>query len=277
MKLSTWVLLFGLLLSQVCWAICQPKLVVTKPSSYVVGDQVERDVAVLDSDMKLIPLLDTLSPNAKVAVVIFFGGAANEVPHEPFRGRLWCEDSFDDLGIQRALVKFFAGRPVDFISVAIPPVYSTVRYGFETDVFLDLTKDPDNFKHAVRRFIQATELERESTLLPFDRIYYDPRADLLRKTASEGVEGKGESWHGRWKWHLDPRKYGTPTIWLISREGKILREPFLGNDYDAEPPEINYGFHEVREAIHGFRRAQQGGGPLLVEPPRPAKQTRVLR
>jgi hypothetical protein len=257
MKATNLLVALVLLLSQVCFLAGQPKLVVSKPSSYVAGEFVEPGVQVLDRDMRPIALLDTLGSGTGVGVVVLFGGAAKKVPDEPFRGPLWCEDSFDDLGVQRALVRYFSGLPVEFIPVAIPPVYSTVRYGFEADVFLSPSVETDQFRLAVESFIRATEHERESTLLPFDKIYYDPRADLLRKPGGKDDGSVARVGQGRWKWHLDPRKYGTPTIWIISNEGEILREPFLGNDYDSEPPEINYGFNELREAIEDALQSVQ--------------------
>jgi hypothetical protein len=51
------------------------------------------------------------------------------------------------------------------------------------------------------------------------------------------------------KWPQDARIYGAPAIWFLGRDGTVLTEPFFGNDYDSEPPQINYGFSELTAEI----------------------------
>lgn len=232
----------------------QPKLIVSKPSSYVPGERIDPETWVLDARMKEVRLLGQLKPETRLVVLVIFGGGFKAIPEEPIRGPLWCQDSFDDLSVQRALVAEFAELPVQFIGVAVPPVFSPERYGFEEDVFLAQGTETSQFSEAFRSFVEATEKEVKTSLLPFDTVYYDPKARLTqnRDSADLGPQyGESYPWQGKLKWHLDPRKYGAPTIWLLSSTGEVLSEPFWGNDYDSDPPEINYGFYELKEAVTG--------------------------
>jgi hypothetical protein len=247
------LLLLGLFLGFVSSSLMsQPKLIVSKPTSYLPGERIAPETWVLDSQMERVRLLDQVKPETRVVVLVLFGGGFKTQPEAPFRGTLWCQDSFDDLSIQRALVAEFAELPVEFVAVAVPPVFSAEKYGFREDVFLAQGEETSEFADALRVFVEATEKEIRSSLLPFDRVYYDPQARLTQtgKSADLGT-GYGEvyPWQGKLKWHLDPRKYGAPTIWLLNSAGEVLGEPFWGNDYDSDPPEINYGFMELKEAV----------------------------
>lgn len=232
------------------------------PSSdtYGVGDRIDPEMFVLDSKLKPVPLLELIPPGTRVAAVIVFGGAAQRVPSgEPFRGPLWCLDSFDDLPVQRALVKYFHGKPVEFIPVAVPPVYNPTRYGFGENVFLGFPERAKEYERAVRQFVAQTEKARTEGLLPFNKIYYDPKFRLPQNKGARdlGPEfGKIFEWQGKLRWSEDPRTYGTPIIWLVGPEGKILRVPFFGNDYDSAPPEINYDYHTVKEAVERWLEPQ---------------------
>ena len=97
-----------------------------------------------------------------------------------------------------------------------------------------------------------TEDLKKSTVIPFETIYYDPKARLLQDMEDKELSpeyGEIREWQGMFKWYEDPRRYGAPTIWLLDSSGKILTEPFWGNDYGSSPPQINYGFAELKEAI----------------------------
>jgi len=230
----------------------QPKLIVSNPSSYVPGERVDPETLVLDAGMKEVRLLSQVKAENRLVVLVMFGGGFEAPPEEPIRGPLWCQDSFDDLSVQRALVAEFAELPVQFIAIAVPPVFSPERYGFGEDVFLAQGAETSQFAEAFRSFVKATEKEIETSLLPFDTVYYDPKARLTQNKDSADLGpdyGEIYPWQGKLKWYLDPRKYGAPTIWLLSSAGEVLSEPFWGNDYDSDPPEINYGFHELREAV----------------------------
>ncbi len=237
---------------------CQPRLVVETPSAYQVGDRVEADSLLMDASGETVTFGEILDPEAKAVVVIVFGGGFKSAPdREQFRGPLWCEDSFDDLGVQRALASRFAEEPVQFVPIAVPPVYKPENFGWDQDPFLGKPDDSEEYRAAVREFIDATEEARATGMLPFEKIYYDPKFRLAqnRKERKLGPEfGEIHPWQGKLKWHLDPRRYGTPTIWILDSEGKILSEPLFGNDYDADPPEIYYGYAEAAARIEAALR-----------------------
>ncbi len=238
---------------------CQPRLVLDQPSSYQVGDKVDLGSILEDSSGAGHRLGDLIQPDARVLVLIIFGGGLKSFPdEEKFRGPLWCEDSFDDLAVQRALVSRFHEEPVQFFAVAVPPVYKPETFGWERDPFLSLPDDSEDYRQAVEQFIQATEKEKARGLLPFDTVYYDPRFRLAqnKKERELGEQfGTIYDWQGKLKWHNDPRRYGTPTIWILGRDGEVLVEPLYGNDYDSDPPEIHYGYAEASALIeHAIQR-----------------------
>ncbi len=236
-------------------AVAQPRLKVRAPSSYQVGDVVSAGTVLLDREMQTVRLADLLDSRTQVAVLVIFGGGASRpAGAEPLRGGIWCEDSYDDLSIQRALVHQFTDRPVQFIPVAVPPVYHH-QFGYPKGVFLEHSDNHPAYLKAARSFIEATEELRRADMIPYQTIYYDPKFRLAqnRKERDLGPEfGQIFDWQGKLKWQLDPRKYGTPTIWLLDGQGRILSEPFFGNEYDGDPPQINYGFHDLRKRIEQF-------------------------
>ena len=145
--------------------------------------------------------------------------------------------------MQRALVHFCKGSPAQFIAIAVPPVYSPTRFGYR-DIFLKGDPASPEYRQEVERFIDSTESQLQTGLLPYEEVYYDPQLSLLRKGAS--------SWEGKLKWHLDMRKYGVPTIWLLDGKGTVLQEPFWGNEYASDPPTVNYGFADLKAAVEGY-------------------------
>ena len=215
--------------------------------SYRVGDTIDPLTFVLDRDMQVVRLVDLIRPSTALAVLIVFGGAAKQVPRGAFRGNLWCLDSFDDLGVQRALVSFFQDKAVQFIPVAVPPVYDPASYGYAENIFLGKAENSRPFRDETRSFIDATEKEIKAGMLPFAQVYYDSKFYLGHWP--DNTQQADHPWQGRLRWFLDRRQYGTPILWLLGPQGEILREPFFGNDYDSRPPRISYGYHEVKEAI----------------------------
>ncbi len=218
----------------------QPRLVTENPNSYVPGNRIDSAVTVLDREMNSVRLTDLIKPESKVVVLVLFGGGA---VHTTSRSPLWCADSFDDLAVQRALVHFCKGSPVQFVAVAVPPAYSPDRFGYK-DVFLNGDRSSVEYRQEVQRFIEATESQRKIGLLPYDQVYYDPQLALMRKGSSP--------WEGNLKWHLDMRKYGVPTIWLLDGKGTVLQAPFWGNEYASDPPHVNYGFADLKAAVEGY-------------------------
>jgi hypothetical protein len=243
------ILLLATVSSQIYGA--QSKIKALKDNHFGVGDFIG-GVFVLDKSMQRRPLLELIRPETKLAIIILFGGGMKERPaHATKRGPLWCEDSFDDLGVQRALMKAFGGQSVQFIGIAIPPVYHSGFYGWPGDPFLDSADQSEDYQEAVRSFIDRTQIAQENDYLPFD-VYYDPRNRLAENPSERSLNPKVAaeySWQGKFRWPQDLRQYGTPTIWFLDSLGKVLRPPLLGNDYDGSPPEINYGFHTVKKLI----------------------------
>jgi len=231
----------------------QPRLVVEKPFGYQVGDVIEPDVFVFDKDMQKRPLLSLFDKQAKVVVISLLGGSAKTTPQENVhRGPLWCEDSFDDLSVQRALLSHFRGQPVQFIAIAVPPVLNSSPYGFPAGVFLQKVEEDPEFISNAKEFIEATEKQRTNGLLPFSDVFYDPKFRLGIKADSNHVTsayGPAFPWQGKLKWHLDLRSYGLPALWLLGPGGTVLREPFFANDYDSNPPQLLYEFKDLKSAV----------------------------
>ena len=230
----------------------QPRLIVPETGSYLPGERIDPTVFVYDSEGSKVRIPELFGTDNKVIVLSLMGGAADASSDSSRRGNLWCEDSFDDLAVQRALVAYFKGRPVRFAAVAIPDVLFP-RAGGLDNLFLAGSQDDEAFVEKFSGFIENTEKERLSTVLPFESIFYDPRGRLI---LGDRILGKvppeyGEvyDWQGKFKWHLDPRTYGLPAIWVLTGDGTVACEPFWGNDYDSSPPQINYGFEELRDAV----------------------------
>lgn len=251
----------GLLMAATLWifastVFCQPRLTVKRATSYLPGDQISPEITVLDRDLKPLGLLDLFDKDSKVVVLVLFGGGMKSRPDElEFRGSLWCQDSFDDLSVQRALYQYFKGRSVQFIGVAVPPVYKPSAYGWGDDDFLGQPENSSIYLDAARSFVSATETEVLTKLIPYAEVYYDPRFRLLQNKEERilGPEyGPVHAWQGKFKWHLDPRKYGAPTLWFLSSRGVVMAAPLFGNEYDGDPPQIAYGFREARELIESL-------------------------
>lgn len=256
-----WLLsIAGVIVLSVSAAFCQPRLITETPSGYQVGDQVDGTTLLLDNEMRPRQLKDLIEPETKVVVLIIFGAGFATPPEGAHRGPFWCEDSFDDLSVQRALYSALKNEPVQFIPVATPPVYNPAPFGWEDNVFLDQPDESEAYKEAVRSFIAATERQVESGLIPFPKVYYDPKFRLAQNKKQRELGpgfGKIYDWQGKLKWSLDSRRYGTPTLWILDGDRTVLTEPLFGNDYDSDPPEINYEFRDTRELIEKWLRNQE--------------------
>lgn len=230
----------------------QPRLIVPEAGSYLPGEKLDDGIFVYDSGGRRITLRELMGTGNKAIVLSLLGGASEKQVSTNHRGNLWCEDSFDDLAVQRALVACFRDQPVKFIAVAIPAVLS-VPEGQAGNLYLEESEENRDFLKKFSRFRQKTGAERISTVLPFDEIFYDPRGRLIlgQSALGEISPGYGEvhDWQGKLKWHLDSRTYGLPTIWVLSGDGVVVSEPFWGNDYDSVPPQVNYGFEELKAAV----------------------------
>ena len=231
--------------------VVQPSLNPPLPQGYGVGDRVDGGTLLLSREMETRKLSEIVTSDSKVVVLTLLGGGAPSAPVEhPLRGGLWCLDTFDDLPLQRALVRHFRDQPVQFVAVAVPPVYDNT-YGFEEDVFVRLGEQDPLLRSQAQMFIELTEQTRDSGVMPFKEIYYDPKFRLARRKRLQPDPDAGSffPWQGRLRWYRDSRKYGTPTLWILDRDLTVLREPFVENNYNFDPPQIAYDFRDVRDAI----------------------------
>ena len=245
---------FAILTVMASTACAQPRMKSSTSRSYQVGDQVIGNTTVFTRDLEKRTLSEIVEPESKVLVLILFGaGAARAPDYHPLRGGIWCPDSFDDLPLQRALMRHFEKSPVQFVAVATPPAYSDI-FGFTKDVFISRSDDDPEFISQVKAFIELTEKTRETDVLPFDEVYYDPKFRLAYDPKRRMGKDYGPifDWQGKFRWHNDPRKYTTPSIWLLDGDLKLLREPFVGNNYNDDPPQILYGFRDVMESIEAL-------------------------
>lgn len=234
-----------------------------RSTCYQPGEKVDPATYVYDSGLQRRNLVDLLKADtAEVVVLVLFGGGAVKTPTDkPFRGPLWCQDSFDDLAVQRALVGRFAGEPVRFLAVAVSPVLNPEQYGYPEGVFLAESEESEAFRIAAGDLIEATRRHQQSGLIPFSELYYDPAFRLLYDPDLMAGMAAGRpafAWEGRLKACSDARRYGVPTIWLLARDGTLLAEPFPGNDYGSQPPEIHYGFKELEAAVERALGRQPG-------------------
>jgi hypothetical protein len=245
------------------FALGQPRLVMEKPAGYQIGDVIEPEVFV-DRDLQRHSLVSLIKPDVKVVALVIFGGAALRSPdNRPHRGPLWCEDSFDDMTIERALVAAFQHDPVQFIGVAVPPVYNPSAYGYSDKAFLGFTDASPEFLENARRFVDACEVQEKTRLIPFSEVYYDLKYRLAGKlkTGEGGVsDSERYPWEGKLRWREDPRNYGVPIVWLLGPEGRILQAPFFGNDWGSDPPQVQYEYHDVKAAIEKYLGAAPGQG-----------------
>jgi hypothetical protein len=216
---------------------------------YLPGDSVDPETFFLDAAQKRVKLVDAIKAGTKVVVLVIFGGAYFSTTDK--HGGIWCEDSLDEFANLKAASNGSKERGVQFIAVACPPVYSD-RYGFERNVFLDEPDNSPKYQRAARDFIDKTEALRKDRTIPFEIVYYDPRFRLLwnsREHSARESYGPVYSWQGKLKWHRDEQRYGTPCLWFLDPNGRVLREPLYGNNYSTVPPRILFTYWELQAAI----------------------------
>jgi hypothetical protein len=203
-------------------------------SGILPGEQIPSEAFVQDKDLNPRTLIDLCqnNPDAKVIVLYIYGGAV--LKHPKRLGGIWCPDSFEDLYILRFTYHKYKKAPVTFLPVACPPIYSSQYYGYEERVFLDEDEDSEKFKQSARAFIEKNEEIVASGLIPTET-FYDVRFRLLFNRSEKWQPGEGYGtiypWQGKFKPRAETQKYGTPTLWLLNREGVVLDQPFWGNMY----------------------------------------------
>jgi hypothetical protein len=196
------------------------------------GSVIPHDVFVSD-DQGRPHSLGTLfeAQPGKINVVFIFGGGdmGAKMP-----GRLWCQDSFEDTHILRALVGKYQGKPVGFVAIASAPVYHSGALGAKNRVFLDAADDSAEFKEARANFIASTQASRDAGVLPIQP-YFDLRLRLMLDTGGRVQPGPGygekQAWLGVFRAAGETQFYGVPSFWLVADDGTVLATPFRGNVY----------------------------------------------
>lgn len=220
---------------------------------YAPGDKISKGVFVADKELKTHKLSDLCNQDAAVNFLYIYGGGAYKQTNRI--GGIWCRDSFEDFHIMRFVHQKYDDSEVQIIPVACPPVYGGQYYGFEKRVFLDEPADSSAFKASAQAFIESTEKAIANEFVPVET-YYDLRNRLLFNRRQDLKPGKGYKtiypWQGRFRSDQETQKYGTPTIWLLSPMGIVLRRPFWGNIYHGDPYTIRYTIVDVDEAIQKF-------------------------
>lgn len=216
---------------------------------YMPGETVDNNVFFLDERMKPVRLSDAVRPGGKAVVLVIIGGAYLAATDR--HGGIWCEDTLYEFGNLRAAVNSVRGKGVQFICVACPPVYSE-KYGWQSGVFLDEPENSARYLEAAGQFVEKSEALKKDGTIPFETMYYDLRFRLLwnaKEHPAKPAYGTVYTWQGKFKWHKDAQRYGTPCIWFLDPGGKVLREPLYGNNYASEPPKILYTYWELESAI----------------------------
>ncbi|RMF57625.1 MAG: hypothetical protein D6743_18740 [Calditrichaeota bacterium] len=222
--------------------------------SYKPGEKISQEAFVSDKQLNHHKIVDLCQadPEAALNLLYIYGGGA--LSNSERLGGIWCPDSFEDLYVVR-FVHLKYPSEVQIIPVACPPVYSSQYYGLEERVFLDEPADSEKFKKAVQRFIASTEKVVSGRLLPVET-YYDFRFRLLFNRREDLLPDKNYGtiypWQGKFRAEDETQKYGTPTIWLLDRDGVVLTEPFHGNFYHSDPFELSYSAVDVDQAIQQF-------------------------
>jgi hypothetical protein len=227
-----------------------------KPGCYGGGDLMDGTTFVLDSERRPVRLLDLVRGDTRILYLVILGGANGE--KEP---GLWCGDTRSDLVIHAAMLRRFAAKGVRFVAVATPPVYSEARKGYEAGVFLTTAESSAAHAAAVEGFIARTEALRAGGTLPFTEIFYDPRFRLLDNVGRfphVAAYGAVHAWQGRFKACGDGQRHGTPTLWLLGPDGRVLHEPFYGNVYEPPDEKIRYREADVAGAIEAILTRAKG-------------------
>lgn len=224
--------------------------VVGKDTPYAIGSVINDRVTVYAADGTPQLLRSLLQAQAAPINVIFiFGGGG--MGHERTRntGGLWCADSFEDLYILRSLRAVY-GEQLGIFPIAIPAAHHMLRFGFDKDVFLHPDTDSSDYQNAVSAFINSTQAAVEAATIPVQP-FYDTRYNLMISAEDLSNRNTDQAWHGAFRAVDERQTYGVPSLWLVSRDGRILHEPFRGNDYHAHGGKVvvKYTLSEVISAV----------------------------
>ncbi|MCL4703777.1 hypothetical protein KJ068_01375 [bacterium] len=225
---------------------------------YHAGETIAPETFVYNRIGEKQRLLELVRPETKVIYLLLFGGASASAVET--YGGIWCNDSFNDLPISNYLYLKYREAGVTFIAVACPPVYSEQDYGFPGDTFLARPESSEDWRQAFESFVQATYDLQNTHVIPFDKIYFDPKFRLMfnHQKLANGVAFTDSvlAWMGKLKPCSDKQSHSLPTIWLLSPNGKVLHEPFVGNRYGISTQRIVFTVREVEAALENILKAK---------------------
>lgn len=225
---------------------------------YHAGETIAPETFVYNRIGEKQRLLELARPETKVIYLLLFGGASASAVET--YGGIWCNDSFNDLPISNYLYLKYREAGVTFVAVACPPVYSEQDYGYPGDTFLALPETSEDWRQAFESFVQATYDLQNTHVIPFDKIYFDPKFRLMfnHQKLANGVAFSDSilAWMGKLKPCSDKQSHSLPTIWLLSPNGKVLHEPFVGNRYGISTQRIVFTVREVEAALENILKAK---------------------
>lgn len=218
---------------------------------YQVGEKIDPAVSFVAANGAPVRLLDLVEPDTKLIYLLIFGGPSLNPEHS--EGGLWCEDSFNDLPTSNFIARKFGNSGVKVVPVVCPPVYHERRFGYEPGLFMETAPTERAYQQNFQTFVDATGELQEPKIIPFDTVYYDPQFRLLFNFSAmrdlSDYAGEPAGWLGKFKPCGDSQRYSTPTIWLLSPDGEVLREPFYGNRFLINKLEISYTIRDVDAAV----------------------------
>lgn len=209
--------------------------------AYRQGERIDPSTFVEDGNGVRRPLLELAGDDDRVIVVILFGGAART--SSPPHAGLWCEDSLFELGLYRHAIARFDGEGAGFVAVACPPARDAERFGYPKDAFLKGGSEDGR-----RAFAEATEELVASGLLPFATLGFDFEFRLLRNGELDPIAADEPGFVGRFRADDERQTYGTPTVWILDRDGTVLAQPFHGNNWE-KPATLRHTSRELEAAI----------------------------
>lgn len=208
-----------------------------------VGESLPSDARVQGADGGARRILDLVGPTDRVLVLCVYGGGSAK----PGAGKagLWCEDSFFEMANVRHAIARFAERPVRFVGIACPPIFHDEKFGYAAGSFV-----AEHPAHAVTvaRFVEATRAAQDAGVLPFADLWFDPTLRLMRAVKADAPRPLAQDGAGALRAPDEVQTYGTPTLWILDREGKVLAPPFLGNNWEKDR-ELRFTARELEDAI----------------------------
>jgi hypothetical protein len=208
-----------------------------------VGEALPSDARVQDANGATRRILDLVGPNDRVLVLCVYGGGSAK----PGAGKagLWCEDSLFEMANVRHAIARFADRPVRFVGIACPPIFHDEKFGYAAGSFA-----ADHPQHAasVARFVESTRAARDTGVLPFPELWFDPTLRLMQAVKTDAPRPLALDGTGALRAPDEVQTYGTPTLWILDRDGKVLAPPFCRNNWEKDR-ELRFTARELEDAI----------------------------